>query len=182
MGGENEIMKVLKTIPEIGEEIRKRWKKYEDFPRYKGNLYRGKEGALEEVLKFYFVLQDLNFHPNAIKRILARALDVTKTNIEDVIDKVIDEWVENKDEWDLSDSWSETFVIDIASFLRNAHARNYEIPLLKQRAKKERFLRRKEYPIERIKELREQGLSIRKIAKKLDVPKSTIHDILKKKD
>ena len=177
-------MKVLKTIPDIAEEIRKHWKKYKDFPRMEGNLYRGKGGVLEEVLKFYFTLQNLNFHPNAIKRILARALDVTKTNIEDVIDKVIDEWVENKDkEWDLSDSWSETFVIDITSFLRDAHGRDIDIPLFKRfkrRPKKERF--RREYPVKEIKKLREQGLSIRKIAKKLDIPKSTIHDILKKKD
>lgn len=171
---------VLRTIPEIAEEIRNNWRKYKDFPRMEANLYQAKEGVVEEILKFYFALQDLDFHPNAIKRILARALDVTKTNIEDVIDKVIDEWVEDKDdEWEL-EFGNETFVIDIASFLRNAHARDIEIPLFKRRPKKERF--RREYPVKEIKKLREQGLSIRKIAKKLDIPKSSIHDILKKKD
>ena len=169
----------MNEISKIADAIIEHWRKF-DTPRNEGNLSHGKEGV-EECLKYWFLLRDLNFHPNAIKRILARALDVTKTNIEDVIDEVIDEWVEDKDdEWDLSESWSETFVIDIFSFLRDAHARDYDIPLFKRRPKKERF--KKEYPVEEIKKLREQGLSIRKIAKKLDIPKSTIHDILKRED
>ena len=40
--------------------------------------------------------------------------------------------------------------------------------------------KRREYPLEKIRELKEEGLSVRKIAKELDIPKSTIHRLLKK--
>lgn len=37
----------------------------------------------------------------------------------------------------------------------------------------------KEYPLEKIKELREKGLSVRRIAKEVGISKSTIHRLLK---
>ena len=49
------------------------------------------------------------------------------------------------------------------------------LPLPSRRPRK-----RKEYPLEKIRELRDEGLSVRKIAKELGIPKSTIHRLLKK--
>ena len=51
------------------------------------------------------------------------------------------------------------------------------LPLPSRRPRKRK---RREYPIEKIKELKKKGLSVRKIAKELGIPKSTIHRLLKK--
>ena len=97
--------------------------------------------------------------------------------MDEIVDQVLNEWCEEKDgKWTHHPN-TETFIIDIIYFLDNAKAMGYDLKIPAYHERKEHA--RKEYPIQEIKKLRREGLSIRKIAKQLKIPKSTIHDILK---
>ena len=43
-----------------------------------------------------------------------------------------------------------------------------------------RLRKKKKYPLQKIRELKKRGLSVRKIAREIGIPKSTIHRLLKK--
>lgn len=165
-----------KEISQITDEMTKRWEKF-DTPRYQNNLSYGKK-VIEETLEYYFELLNENIHPNAIERILARALELSPTNPNKVFDKVFQQWCQRKDkDWTFRPR-SLFFVTDVKWFLDNSKALGHNFKRFKKSERRERVKR--EYPIEEIKKLHAQGKSVREIAKQLQISKSTIQRILSK--
>lgn len=165
-----------KEIYQITEKIMERWRKF-DTPRYQDNLSYGKE-VIKQTFEHYFALLNENVHPNAIERILARALELSPKNPNEVFDKVFQQWCQRKDkDWTFRPR-SLFFVTDVKWFLDNSKALGHDFGRLEKSEKRERVKR--EYPIEEIKKLHAKGKSVREIAKQLQISKSTIQRILSK--
>lgn len=91
------------------------------------------------------------------------------TNLDESVLQCYDEHDEYKEDLDF-ESRDHEFVDNVYQKLRDRGFKVY---------RRKRPQKRKEIPKEKIRELRRQGLTLREISKKLDIPKSTIHDFLK---
>lgn len=163
---------LLSKVPEIAENFMGQWKKY-DTPRNQMYLAYGRK-TLEQVLYHYFLLRDDRIHPKTIKRILERALEINKEDIDSSIIKALNEWYQDKDDWE--HNWNHSsYIANIYWCLENSSIWGYQIEI----PKKPTGRPKKEYPIEEIKKLKIQGYSIREITKRTNTPKSIVQRILK---
>lgn len=151
------------------------WRKF-DTPRYQDNLSYGRK-VIEETIECWTKLRSKNLHPNAIVRILARALEESPRDPNKVFKTVLEEWCRRRDvNWTFRPN-SLSFINDVRWFLENSKALGYKLKIPSSTKPKKK---RVKYPVKEIKKLHDEGKSIREIAKKLQISKSTIQRILSK--
>jgi len=151
---------------EIANRMRRHWEKTRG-PKEEYYLSFGEE-ILQKAIFWYSMLRELNYHPNEIEKILSRAIEISK-NIDEVLNKVLNQWSNEDDEDWTSFPESRNFVIEIRWLLKTWGYKK----LRPQKVKKK-------YPIAKIQALRRGGKSLREIERELGISKSTLQRKLAK--
>ena len=177
----SEWLKFLDKAYGISERIIRYWKDH-DTPRSKANLEYGRE-VLQKCLEHWFILRSEGIWSNATERILGRALQISREDLDSAVEKAYDEWRNCRDkDWSFEAEYSSPsfYMAEVKWGIENFWTfGNFRIEVKKERVKEGRGRPRKKHPIEKIRKLRKEGKTVRKIEEETGIPKSTVHRLLK---
>ena len=176
---QEEIEKLAKEIwNELRQDAKGTWekeaiKKMDEW--YPKEMMIAKERSPEVIAEiigwFSWLRFDWKYTIEEAKDTLGDALTIS-TNLDESIFQCFDEKGEYKEDLDYEAS-DHIFIDNVFEKIRKRGLKVY---------RRKRVSKRKKLPKEKIRRLREEGYTIREIAKILEIPKSTIGRVLKEKD